>query len=180
MSGLALAQKQNFQDRLSRITEGGDNCMGQVHVGPREEVRARDSKAAKKQLGKRARKAKRRGSPVATFFLLPVAVAVGAASLFVGRVASYTYFTADAPYSFSLAGVDASMFADVGIAAVLAMVLSWALRLTFGLRRLAVLAGFVAMMTGEAVLMQHFPDIFTNFYPESYVAGVIANPPTFL
>ncbi len=181
MDSLAERQRQGFQDRLVRITEGGENCMGHVHVGPREEIRARDAKAAKKALSKRARKSRRRGSPVATFVLLPVALAVGAGSMLVGRVAAYRFFTDDGPYAATtLAGMDASLVADVGIAAVLAIVLAWALHLGFGMRRLAVLAGFVAMMTGEAELMKQFPDVFTAFYSESYVASVLANPPTFL
>ncbi len=33
-------QRQTFEDRLNRIQVGGENTNGEIHTGPREQVRA--------------------------------------------------------------------------------------------------------------------------------------------
>ncbi len=175
MATMAELHRKGFEERLARIQQGGPNCIGHVHVGPREEVRARDAEKAKKAIVAKARKAQRRGSPVATVLLLPIALGIGAVSMFAGRVASYQFFTDGAPYAFSLGGVGSAMFADVAVAAVLAIVLAWAFHLTFGMRRLAVLAGFVLMMTAEGQVVERFPDIYETFFSETYVTAVLAD-----
>jgi hypothetical protein len=171
--------RKTFEDRLARIREGGPNCMGHLHAGPSDEVRARDAKTKVKMTPARPAK-RRRGSPVATLLLLPVAAVLGALSMFVGRVTAFRFFSDEAPYSFALAGVPASMFADVLIASVLAMLLAWSFKLTWGMRRVALVAGFVAMMVGEFDLMQTYPDLFETVFSETYVAATLANPPASL
>lgn len=180
MASLAEKHRKSFEDRLSRIQHGGPNCIGEVHVGPREEVRARDADKARKSVAKAAARARRRGSPLVTLLLLPIAAALGAVSVFAGRVASFQFFQDGGDYAFALAGVPSAMFADLMIAGVLAFLLAWSFRLTWGLRRLAVLGGFVAMMTGEFFVVERFPDVFAAFFSETYVAGILSAPPTFL
>lgn len=154
--------------------------MGTLHVGPRDEVRASEAKAVEKAQAK-ARKARtRRGSPLATLLLLPVALALGALAVFVGRVAAYRLFSDDGIYPVVLGGVPAEMFADIAIASVLAMLLAWTFHLTWGMRRVALVAGFVAMMVGEVNLMQSYPDLFAAFFSDTYVAGMLADPPATL
>ena len=181
MATMAEQHRQTFEDRLARIKSGGPNCMGTIHYGPREEVRAADAgKAQAAQKQARVKQRTRRGSPVATMFLIPVARLAGALSVFTGRVASYRLFSEDGPYAVELAGVSATMFADILIAAVLAAIFAWAFRLTWGLRRVALIAGFVAMMVGEFELMQTYPDVVVTFFSDTYVAGALANPPATL
>lgn len=179
MASPSELHRQTFEERLARIRQGGPNCMGHLHAGPRTEVRARDAKAEVKVKPARAPKL-RRGSPVATLFLLPVAVVLGALSMFVGRAAAFRFFSEEGPYSFALAGVPASMFADILIATVLAIILAWSFQMTWGLRRAALVAGFVAMMVGEFDLMQTYPDLFETVFSETYVAGALADPPATL
>jgi len=153
--------------------------MGQLHAGPSGEVRARDAKAQVRMKPARGRK-RRRGSVIATLLLIPVALVLGALSMFVGRVAAFRFFSEEAPYSFALAGVPASMFADILIASVLAMILAWSFQMTWGMRRAALVAGFVAMMVGEFDLMQTYPDLFETVFSETYVAATLADPPASL
>jgi hypothetical protein len=180
MATMAEQHRQTFEDRLARIKSGGPNCMGTIHYGPRDEVRAADAKAAAKAEAKVRKTAKRRGSPLATMLLIPVAAIAGGLSVFTGRVAAYRLFSEDGPYALELAGVSATMFADILIAAVLAAIFAWAFRLTWGVRRVALIAGFVAMMVGEFELMQTYPDLFETVFSETYVAGALADPPASL
>jgi hypothetical protein len=178
MASMSELHRQSFEDRLARIRQGGPNTIGEVHIGPREEVRARDAKAAVKVL--QSRKKKRRGSIVSTLLVLPVAAALGAFSIFAGRVAAFQLFSEEGLYSVALAGVPATMFADILIASVLAMVLAWTFHMTYGLRRVAIIGGFVAMMTGEFMLIQEYPEVFSAFFSDTYVTAVLANPPATL
>jgi hypothetical protein len=176
---MAEQHRQTFEDRLARIREGGPNCMGTVHAGPRAEVRAKDRKAsATVQVPVKTRK--RGSSPFATLAALPVALLLGALSVFVGRVAAYRFFSEDGLYTVAVAGVPAEMFADVAIATVVAMILAWTFHYTWGMRRAALVAGFVAMMVWEVNLMQVYPALFETAFSETYVAGMLANPPATL
>lgn len=179
MAAASETHRQTFEDRLARIKQGGPNCMGHLHAGPSTEVRARDAQPAARIQPARAPK-RRRGSPVVTLFLLPVAALLGALSMFVGRATAFHFFSDEGPYAFTLAGVPASMFADILIATVLAMILAWSFQMTWGLRRAALVAGFVAMMVGEFDLMQTYPDLFETVFSETYVAGALADPPATL
>jgi hypothetical protein len=153
--------------------------MGTVHAGPRAEVRAKDRKAsATVQVPVKTRK--RGSSPFATLAALPVALLLGALSVFVGRVAAYRFFSEDGLYTVAVAGVPAEMFADVAIASVVAMILAWTFHYTWGMRRAALVAGFVAMMVWEVNLMQVYPALFETAFSETYVAGMLANPPATL
>jgi hypothetical protein len=179
MGTMAEQHRQTFEDRLARIREGGPNCMGTVHAGPRAEVRAKDRKAsATVQVPVKTRK--RGSSPFATLAALPVALLLGALSVFVGRVAAYRFFSEDGLYTVAVAGVPAEMFADVAIATVVAMILAWTFHYTWGMRRAALVAGFVAMMVWEVNLMQVYPALFETAFSETYVAGMLANPPATL
>lgn len=175
MASMTELHRKGFEERLARINSGGPNCIGELHVGPRQEVRARD---AQKAIKRQVRAAQRRGSPMVSLLLLPVAVAIGALSMFTGRVTSYQFFTGDDAIAFALMGVPVEMFADVAIAGVLALALAWAFHLTWGLRRIGVLAGVVMMMTAEIQLMEQFPDIFATFFSDTYVASALSDGPT--
>lgn len=171
--------RQTFEARLARIKQGGPNTIGQIHVGPPAEVRARDAKAA--AAAPKAGSRKRRGSsPLRTLIALPVAAALGALAMFAGRVAAFRFFSDEGLYSVSVAGVPAEMFADILIATVLAILLAWTFHMTYGMRRAALVAGFVAMMVGEIDLMKTYPDLFETVFSETYVAGALANPPATL
>ena len=41
---IADTQRKGFEDRLSRIKQGGANTMGEVQIGPRDETDSRKSK----------------------------------------------------------------------------------------------------------------------------------------
>ena len=120
------------------------------------------------------------GSTGGDILLAPIAIMFGAFAVFSGRVAAFQLFSADAPYAFQFAGMPSTMFMDFMIAALLATAFALSFQLNYGLRRAFLMTGFVAMMVGEPVLLQKFPQVFTVFYSETYVANTLANPPTLL
>ncbi|NRB00266.1 MAG: hypothetical protein HRU32_10655 [Rhodobacteraceae bacterium] len=180
MTSLAEQQRHGFQERLARISAGGPNTIRQIHVGPSEEVRARPSK--KRATTKKAKPAKpfRNGSVAGDVLLAPIAIGFGAFAVFVGRAAAFQLFSDDAPYAFQFAGMPSTMFMDVVIAGILLTLFGLCFHLTYGLRRAFLLAGFVAMMVGESVLLQKYPTVFQVFYSDAYVSSTLANPPTIL
>ena len=180
MGGMSEQHRATFEARLARIKQGGPNCMGTVHVGPRPEVREKDRKSAEKAIRAAAKPKGRRSSVVSTLAAIPVALTLGALSVFVGRVAAYRFFSEDGLYTVAVAGVPAEMFADILIATVVAMILAWTFSYTSGMRRAALVAGFVAMMVWEVNLMQVYPALFETAFSKTYVAGMLADPPATL
>ena len=177
---IASAQRSGFDERLGRINAGGPNTMGKMLVGPGEEVRAKDAKKAAKQMKKRAAKkarAVRTGDTAGDIMAFPFALLIGALCVVAGRVASWQFLTPGGPMADQItlpeqvASLPLPLFADLAIAAVLALMLAWAFKWTSGLKRLGVILGFGAMISGEVFLVQMFPDIFANFYAADYVAS---------
>jgi hypothetical protein len=179
MGGMSEQHRQTFEARLARIQQGGPNCMGTIHVGPRPEVREKDLKT-EKAVAKLVAAKPRRSTTMSTLAALPVAVLLGALSVFVGRVAAYRFFSEDGLYTVAVAGVPAEMFADILIASLVALILARTFSYTWGMRRVALVAGFVAMMVWEVNLMQAYPALFETAFSETYVAGMLANPPATL
>ena len=68
---------------------------------------------------------------------------------------------------------------DIAIAAVLALMLGWTLKLTQGARKTALLLGFAGMMSAEVLVMQQFPDIFAQVYTPAYVTATVSQPVAF-
>lgn len=176
MGSMAQAQRNGFDDRIARIRTGASpNVMGRIEVGPREEVRAHEGK---KKRGRTARmRAARQGeSLLSVLFILPLAFLIGALAFFSGRVAAFHLFSGQGLYFIDLPVWRVDLWGDIALAATLALLLGWTLRLGHGLRRTALLLGFAGMMSGELLLMQTFPDVFERFYTPSYVTATVAEP----
>lgn len=178
MGSISQAQRDGFDDRINRIRTGDSpNVLGRMEVGPREEVRAHEA-------GKRGRKARRarartghpRESALSLMFIAPMAILIGALSLFAGRVAAFHLFTGQGMYRVDLPVWRIDLWGDIAIAATLALLLAWTLRLNHGVRRTALLLGFAGMMSGEVLLMQEFPEVFERFYTPSYVTAATSEP----
>lgn len=181
MTSLAEQQRQGFQDRLRRIQDGGPNTIRQVHIGPSEEIRAKDARArTQAKLSQVKPKKLRTGSSSGDILMAPIAIAFGAFAVFIGRAAAFQFFSADGAYAFQFAGMPSTMFMDFVIAAVLATLFAKCFQLNYGLRRAFLMTGFVAMMVGESFLLHKYPQVFTTFYSDTYVLDTLATTPTLL
>ena len=183
MGSMADIQRDGFDSRISRIKAGNSpNSMGRIEVGPREEVRAHE---ARKKKGKHVRRVKMVTGPQESFgsmlLSVPAALIVGAAAFIGGRIAAFHMFTDQGLFQVE---VPASvwrieLWGDLAIAAVLALLLGWMLKLNRGARKTALLLGFAGMMSAEVLVMQQFPEVFEQVYTTSYVTATIAKPPAF-
>jgi len=168
--GLAIGseiQKQSFQERLTRIRAGGENTTRHVYIGPVEEV----------ETGQRSRRRLRRvaslrGGSRRPFFseilMVPLALAVGGVAVVAARALGFHFLIEEPLYA------DYTWYADLGLAAVIALILRWSLRLSGGVRGKAFLAGFVVMVLFQALFVVRAPEIFERLYSEAYVADIVA------
>ncbi|MCV6593118.1 MAG: hypothetical protein OIF48_09220 [Silicimonas sp.] len=177
----ARDQRDGFEDRLARIKKGGANTMGEVHLGPREEVRAGD-KSAKPTNTVRIKKKKTksreigRGSAISLIF---IAFVFGALSMFVGQVADFHLFNEGglAPIDLSETPVGPYLqFAALAIGGVLALMFCWTFRLTSILRLAAAAAGVFCMVEFHTNMVQGAPGLFVKFFSKGYVETVKEMP----
>ncbi|MEQ9054927.1 MAG: hypothetical protein RLO38_09530 [Roseovarius confluentis] len=166
-------QRKGFEDRLSRIKKGGANTMGEVQIGPRDEVDARKSKPTNTVRLKR-KKAKRvnlgEGS---NLVLAPIAAAVGGLSMFVGQAAEYHLFQPGGLFNITIpveAVAPAIPYAHFIIAIALALALSWAFGLTNLIRRMALIAGLAAVTVWQTELVERYPAVYSGVFSEAFVA----------
>lgn len=189
MGGMAKGaiDRSAFDQRLGRIRDGGPNTMGKMLVGPGEEIRAKDARKAQARMKKEMRKSFRRarGLSGGDFIAFPLAIAMGAIAVVAGRIATWQFLTPGGPLAERItlpekvAVLPLPLFADLAIAAVLALMLAWAFSFATGLKRLGVVLGFGAMISGEAFLIQRFPDVFANFYQQEFIASASAQTISF-
>jgi hypothetical protein len=160
-------QKRSFQDRLTRIRAGGENTTRHLYVGPVEEA----------ETGRRSRRRVRsvaslRGGSRRSFFrellMVPLALAFGGVAVVAARAASFHFLTEQPLY------IDYAWYADVALAAVIALILRWSLKLSGGMRGKALLAGFVVMVLFQGLFVVRAPELFARIYSEPYVADTIA------
>lgn len=167
------AQKRDFSDRLVRIAAGGENTTRHVHVGPSDEaLRARS--------GKRRRNRKVRSLPRAgqrsfftEIFMVPLALAFGAAAVTAGRVVEFHVLT-DEMVASTGAAAPYVPYANIVLSALVALLVGRMLRLRGGARGKALLAGFAAMALFESLAVVRYPDVFATLYSADYVSQVVA------
>ena len=168
-----------FEDRLSRIHKGGANTMGELQVGPREEIRAGSkSKPSNTVRMKRKNTKKQEIGRASGMSLFLLAFFFGAFSMFVGQVANFHMFvpggltplnlgeTAVAPYL---------PFAHMIIGGVLAVMFAWTFRLLTMMRIVATVAGLFAVMQYHTELVEFAPGTHVKFFSKAYVKEVRAN-----
>lgn len=173
---ISNAQRSGFDDRLSRIKKGGANTMGEVHIGPRDEERARKGKNENvvRMKKKKNQAVKSDGS---TVVLAPIGVLLGGISMFVGQAANYQIFNEGgllnlAPPVEALAPF--MQYAPFLFGGILALMFAWTFRLTSGLRLLALLGGFGAVFYYQADLIQTMPGMYANFFSPEFVKAALA------
>ena len=171
------AQLTGFEDRLSRIKKGGANTMGEVHIGPRDEERARTGKSGNVVRMKKKKPTKLSAGEGSTTVLAPVAVLLGGISMFVGQAADYQLFHEGGllkmtppvevltPYM---------QYAPFLFGGILALMFAWTFRLTSAIRFLALLGGFGAVFYYQADLVQKMPSMYANFFSVEFVEAAFA------
>lgn len=172
---LGNAQRQAFDDRIKRIGTSAPNTMGEIHIGPRDEEVARSGKTTNTVRIKRKRKNVRIGEG-SNYVMVPVAMMIGALSVFAGRAAAYHFFADGGlmPLTLPLPELEPyTIYAHLLIAAILALIFAWTFGLSGKLRKFAVIAGFAAMLIGEVHVIERFPNTYANFFSKAYVADAL-------
>lgn len=171
MASMADVQRDSFEERLGRIQEGGPNTLGQTLIGVAEPEKV--TKAQRKRMAKRA-KAQRAQKKKTSFFsdvlMSPFAAAIGAVSVLAGSLFGYHFLTPEGRYPIEDPNPYLVLTGDIGLAVLLALILGWAFKLLGApLRRLALIAGMGALMFGEHLIIERYPDVFAQLYSEGYV-----------
>ena len=174
---LSNAQRSGFEDRLSRIKKGGANTMGEVHIGPRDEERAKKGKADNVVRMKKKKRKNVTTGEGSTTVLAPIAVLLGGMSMFVGQAADYQLFHQGGLLKMAppVEALEPYMqYAPFLFGGILALLFAWTFRLTSGLRFLALLGGFGAVFYYQADLIQTLPGMYANFFSVEFVEAALA------
>lgn len=170
---VADGQKKGFEDRLSRIRKGGANTMGEVQIGPRDEIDARKSRPTNTVRLKRKKPRNVNIGEGSNVILAPIAAVVGALSMFVGQASQYHLFQPGGLFNIQMpveAIAPALPYAHFIIAVFLALSLSWAFGLTNLVRRMAMIAGLAAVAVWQTELVERYPGVYTGVFSEAFVA----------
>ena len=163
---LVERQRRTFTDRVRRIEAGGPNTSGTVYAGVDEQVHRR-----------RKRKRGPGGASVLTqLFMVPFAIAVGAASMLAGRAGAYHAMAAPDFIPVDQAGLFV-LVGDIAISVGVATIAVALFSLGRGPRLAAFMLGFLAVMLGEATLIAQAPETFVSLFSESYVQTALAKAP---
>lgn len=171
------AQRTGFEDRLSRIKKGGANTMGEVHIGPRDEERARKGKADNTVRIKKKKKKQTNLGEGPTSGLAPLGVLLGGLAMFVGQAADYQLFQEGGLVNMAapVAALEPFMqYAPFLIGGILAMMFAWTFRLTTAVRFAALSAGFVAAFVYQTALIKAVPFMYAGFFSKEFVKAALA------
>ncbi len=178
----SLGQRDGFENRLDRIKKGGVNTMGEIQVGPREEIRAGSKTKPTNTVRIKQKKKKNmsvgRGS---TMSLIMLAFAFGALSMFVGQVANFHFFQAGGLVPIDLTETPVGPylpFAHLAIGGVLAVMFCWTFRLTSIMRLAAAAIGVFLVMEYHTEMVKQAPGIYTKFFSKAYVKEVYQSTAT--
>ncbi len=171
-----LDQRDGFEDRLKRIKKGGANTMGEIQVGPREEIRAGSkSKPANTVRVKRKKQKKKEVGRGSTMSLMFMAFLFGGLSMFVGQVANFHFFQEGGFVPIDLSGTPVEQylpFAHLAIGGVLALMFCWTFHLTSILRLAAAAAGVFLVFEYHAEMVQQAPGVYSKFFSKPYVKEI--------
>lgn len=169
-------QGDGFEDRLKRIKKGGANTMGEIQVGPREEIRAGSkTKPTNTVRVKRKKQKKQEIGRGSTMSLLILAFVFGGLSMFVGQVANFHLFQEGGFLPVDLTGTPVEQylpFAHLAIGGLLALMFCWTFHLTSVLRVAAAAAGVFLVFEYHTEMVQQAPGVYTKFFSKAYVKEV--------
>ena len=165
MAALADVQRRGFDARLKRIQRGGPNTAGTIYMGSADS----DGKVIQPK-----RKRQRLGTgALRSLMMWPSALFLGAGAMLGGRAAAFHLTTQPdlVPPEYATLVV---LFADIGVAATLLLLIAWGLGMGRGLRKLFLISGFVGMMVAEGLVIEQAPELFVPLFSENYVAAAIS------
>ena len=168
MSSVSDEQHRMFEARLKRISKGGPNTSGHIIVGP-----ADTAKTPKRQ--RRVRREgdflSRLGGALGHLAVAPLSFALGGAAMVAGIVGEHHAELMGLP-DVAQAGflAQAALQTEFLIAAIVVVVLGWALRLTRGPRKLAVVAGLGAAFLLQDAILASNPEVFARLMPDTPIA----------
>ncbi|MDJ1017425.1 MAG: hypothetical protein QNJ35_13010 [Paracoccaceae bacterium] len=178
---LAETQRREFEERLKRINVGGNNTMGEVHIGPRDEVRANKMKRRSKPSNTVRMKPKKKKNvnlgEGSTSAMIVIGFLIGGFSMFAGQIAAFHFFSDGglAPVTLSFERADEFIpLAHFAIAVPLAFIFAWAFHLKGFLRKAAVIGGLAAAFYYHGDLVERFPGTHANFFSEAYVTEILS------
>lgn len=155
----AVHQRQDFTERLSRISAG-------TQFEHADLIGHQTQKAYIAKFGTKPRKQR----SWMELFMVPLAFGCGVSSVMLGRLAYLTATTFEglppAVYKLEGRGVFLSVL-------ILAMTLILLLRLHSGTRLKSLALGCALMHFGEPVMAEHLPDVYSHF-PQTYVESLQA------
>jgi len=153
-------QRQKFRGRLKRIKSGGPNTLGQVYIGPHDELGGPE--ASKPHFG----------IPATIFCFI-----LGAVAYLLGSLGQFHLLSEDGVYTTAQFGDSgAALMAWSGDLALAAVALLVLIKLTrrrgFGPYLVGAI-GISAMLVGQPLAVGVKPELFTALYSEHYVARVL-------
>ena len=174
---MAVSTK-TFAERMTKINKGQTSAWtvpgaGLAEVRDERSFLAKSSKRTGAKVVRRSRQ--RRRNPLKYL----MALAVGAGSVIAARWIDFTYL--DTAMALATAnGVDAAaIIGNVPTALSLAVVISLIAMFVLGLRSKQTVplqaAGFGAAVIFEADLVAFAPEVYARFYPQSWIADMMAN-----
>ncbi len=170
---MAKHQRDAFDDRLNRIKKGAPNTMGELQIGPRDEVRAgQKSKTTNTVRMKRKKKNVNIGEG-SNWVLVPTAFVIGGLSMFVGQAAAYHFFGGGlVPIEIPFEAIQPAIpYANFVFAGLLALLFTWTFGFTNKKRKFAVILGLAAVFYFEGDLADRYPGTYASMYSEAYVAN---------
>jgi hypothetical protein len=165
MSSLSDEQHRMFEARLKRISKGGPNTSGHIIVGPAEP----DKKTRRQRRVRREGDFQSRlGGAFGHLLVVPVSFALGGVAMMAGIVGAHHAERVGLP-EVAQAGLlgQVATQAEFLIAALVILIFGWALRLTRGPRKLAVLAGFAAAFLLQDAILASNPEVFARLMPDT-------------
>ena len=176
---MSRAGQSGFEDRIKRIKKGGANTMGEVHIGPRDEVRA-NKKGRKSKPSNTVRMKAKNNKNIKVgegggSSLVVLAVVFGAMSMFVGQAAAFHFFQDGGlvPISTPEALAPYMQYAPIAIGGFLALLFMWTFRMSTFMRATAMIAAAASVFIYHADLVQTLPGLYTSFFTKEYVASVL-------
>lgn len=176
---MSRAGQSGFDDRIKRIKKGGANTMGEVHIGPRDEVRAnkkgRNSKPSNtvRMKAKNTKKVNVGEGSGSTLVIL--ALIFGALSMFVGQAAAFHFFQEGGlvPITPPDAALPYMQYAPIAIGGTLALLFMWTFHLSSFMRVTALAGGCAAVFVYHTELVAKAPGLYASFFTKEYVTAVL-------
>ena len=170
---MAREQRDAFDERLKRINKGAPNTMGEVHIGPREEVRAGQKSKTNNTIRVKRKKKNVNIGEGSNTVLVPTAFVIGALSMFAGGAMAYHFFGGGLmPIEIPVEAIQPAIpYADLIFAGLLALLFMWTFGFTNKKRKLALILGLAGVFYFEGDLIERYPNTYAAVYSEDYVAS---------